>query len=178
MSYRQLEEGDARLFRLLGLHPGPDFDVPAAASLAGIDPAAAGAGLDLLVLASLVSEDAAGRFGLHDLLRLFARGTCQEAEDPAARDAAEGRLAGYYAELARFLDACLDPQLRPAAEKAAEETGGSLPSPREALAMFQAERPALLAAVDLAAQRGWDQQVGQLSESTDDALTLLRYLDA
>jgi tetratricopeptide (TPR) repeat protein len=176
VSYRRLAAGDARLFRLLGLHPGPDFDTAAAARLAGIDPGVAGAVLDRLVLASLVTEDAAGRFGMHDLLRLFARGTCLEADDPAARDAAEARLVGYYAELAGFLDSCLDPRLRPAAEKAAEESGGSLPSPREALAMFEAGRLSLLAAVGLAAERGWDEQVGRLSEGMGDSLRLLRYL--
>ena len=34
-SYRQLSGPAARMFRLLGLHPGPDITVPAAASLAG-----------------------------------------------------------------------------------------------------------------------------------------------
>ena len=34
-SYRQLSGAAARMFRLLGLHPGPDITVPAAASLAG-----------------------------------------------------------------------------------------------------------------------------------------------
>ena len=42
--------------------------------------------------------------------------------------------------------------------------------------MADTERPSLLAAVGLAAQRGWDQQVVQLSASTGDSLTLLRHL--
>lgn len=71
----------------------------------------------------------------------------------------------------------MDPQLRPAAEQATAETGGTLPSMREALALFQAERPGLLAALGLAARRGWDQQVRRLSNSAMDSLTILRYLD-
>ena len=173
VSYAQLAKGDARLFRLLGLHPGPDFDVLAAAALAGIDPARAGPVLDRLVLTSLVTEDAAGRFGRHDLLRLFARGTCQQADSQAARNAAEARLVNHYAGLAGFLGSCVDPRLRPAAEQA----GVPLPSMREALAVFQAERLSLLAALALAAQRGWDEQVLQLAESTVGSLILLRYLD-
>ena len=35
-SYRQLSDPAARLFRLLGLHPGPDITAPAAASLAAV----------------------------------------------------------------------------------------------------------------------------------------------
>src|SRR4029453_15040397 len=37
-SYAALTPSAARLFRLLGLHPGPDISTPAAASLAGIAP--------------------------------------------------------------------------------------------------------------------------------------------
>ena len=36
-SYRALPEPAARLFRLLGLHPGNDFGLPAATALAGTD---------------------------------------------------------------------------------------------------------------------------------------------
>jgi hypothetical protein len=57
--------------------------------------------LDRLVLAHLVTEDVSGRFGMHDLLRLFARDTSREVDDQATRDAAEARLVRYYADLAR-----------------------------------------------------------------------------
>ena len=177
VSYAQLVEGDARLFRLLGLHPGPDFDAAAAASLAETGPEEAGRTLDRLAEAHLVTEDVSGRFGMHDLLRLFARGACQQADGLADREAAEARLAGHYADQARYLDSCVDPRLRPAAARAAEQAGVPLPSMREALAMFEAERPSLLATLGLAAQRGWDEQVQQLAESTGDSLTVLRYLD-
>jgi tetratricopeptide (TPR) repeat protein len=177
VSYAQLAEEDARVFRLLGLHPGPDFTAPSAAALAGTGPEAAGPVLDRLAGAHLVTEDASGRFGMHDLLRLYARGSCQEADSPADRDAAEARLVGYYADLAKFLDSCVNPLLRPVAQQAAERDGGTLPSMREALAAFQAERPGLLAALGLAAERGWDEQVRRLSSSTTDSLTILRYLD-
>jgi tetratricopeptide (TPR) repeat protein len=177
VSYAQLAQEDARLFRLLGLHPGPDFDVMAAAALDGTEPGEAGPVLDRLAEAHLVTEDASGRFGLHDLLRLFARTTCQETDSPADQQAAEARLVDYCADLAGLLDSCVDPRLRQAAEQAAQEAGGTLPSMREALAVFQAERPGLLAALGLAAPRGWDEQVQRLSDSVIDSLTILRYLD-
>src|SRR5207247_1471550 len=37
-SYRALTSPAGRLFRLLGLHPGPDISAPAAASLAAVSP--------------------------------------------------------------------------------------------------------------------------------------------
>jgi tetratricopeptide (TPR) repeat protein len=177
VSYAQLAAEDARLFRLLGLHPGPDFDAGSAAALAGTGAEVASLVLDRLAGAHLVAEDATGRFGMHDLLRLYARATCEDIDSPADREAAEARLVSYYADLATFLDSCVDPELRPAAEQAAQQDGGMLPSMREALAIFQAERPGLLAAFGLAAQRGWDQQARQLGISAIDSLTVLRYLD-
>jgi len=177
VSYQQLDDGTARMFRLLSLHPGPDFNVPAAASLAGIDSEAAKPVLDRLLLAHLITEDAPGRFGMHDLLRLFARGTCQDTDDQATRDAAEARLVGSYVDLTSYLDACLDPRVRQPVAEAAKQAGGWLPTQRQALVILETERPNLLAAFGLAAERGWDEQVGRLSESLGDAFRRLRYLD-
>ena len=118
VSYQQLAEEDARLFRLLGLHPGPDFTATAAAALAGTEDEAAESALGRLADAHLVTEDTAGRFALHDLLRLFARATCQQADTRDDRDAAETRLVRHYENLAAFLDSCVDPKLRSAAEQA------------------------------------------------------------
>ena len=170
VSYRELADGDARMFRLLGLHPGPNFETAAAASLAGVDAEAAGPVLNRLVLAHLVTEDVSGRFRMHDLLRLFARGTCQETDDQATRDVAEDRLVGHYVARAIFLNACLNPLKR-------SEVAEVLPSLRQAVAMLEAERPNLLAALGLAAGRGQDQQVWQLSEMMGGQLMQLRYLD-
>ena len=172
VSYGQLAEGDARLFRLLGLHPGPDFDTAAAASLAGIDPELAGLVLNRLVEACLVTEDGGGRFGLHDLLRLFARGTCQDTDDLAAQTAAEHRLVGHYTEVAEYLDFSVSP-----ATPAAKQAGEWLLTPLQALVMFEAERLDLMAALGLAEQRGWDDQVWQLGKNIGSVLMLLRYID-
>ena len=160
VSYRQLDGPDARLLRLLGLHPGPDFTATAAAALAGTEGEAAESALSRLANAHLVTEDAAGRFALHDLLRLFAHATCQQTDTRDDRNAAETRLVRYYENLAAFLDSCVDPQLR----SAAEQEGKPLSSMRQALAVFQAERPSLIAALGLAAERGGDEEIRRLSE--------------
>src|SRR5262249_33087838 len=62
----------ARLFCLLGLHPGPDFTAPAAMSLAAQSTGQCAAALAELVGAHLVNEPAPGRYALHDLLRAYA----------------------------------------------------------------------------------------------------------
>ena len=177
VSCRQLADADARLFRLLGLLPGPDFVASVAASLSEIGLAAASSMLDRLALASLVTEDATGRFGLHDLLRQCAREMCQEVDDQSSREAAEARLVGHYVELAEFLDACLDPELLPDTGQVLEHAGGSLTASGEALAVFETERPGLLAAVGLAERRGWDHQLWRLCDSLGRPLERLRELD-
>jgi tetratricopeptide (TPR) repeat protein len=181
-SYRQLAETDARTFRLLGLHPGPDIDVPAAARLAGIDREKAQQILDRLTLAHLILEGDSGRpgwtaprFAMHDLLRLFARETCQETDSQATRGAALNRLVNYFSVLAGFLDDCISPE-RFAADGAAKGVEPR-PSPGQALAVFEIERPNLLAIFDLAARRDWYENVWKLSIYMARALTLRRHLD-
>lgn len=174
VSYAQLTEEDARVFRLLGLHPGPDFTAGSAAALAGTSADTAELVLARLAETFLITESATGRFSMHDLLRLFARETCREIDRSADQEAAESRLVGYCVDLTRFLGHCVKRGLNARSRDAAEQR---LPSMREALGAFQGERPGLLAVLDLATQRGWDQQVMQLSESMKDSLTVLLYLD-
>jgi hypothetical protein len=72
-SYRTLRPPAARLFRLLGLHFGPDISRAAAASLAAASMAPTRASLSELVDAGLLTEPHPGRFAFHDLLRAYAR---------------------------------------------------------------------------------------------------------
>ncbi|GGP40643.1 AfsR/SARP family transcriptional regulator [Streptomyces sindenensis] len=67
----------------LGHHPGGHFDPYAAAALAGTDPVAAAAALERLAAAHLVAETAPGRWVLHDLVRLYARGLDPESAHEA-----------------------------------------------------------------------------------------------
>jgi DNA-binding SARP family transcriptional activator len=71
-SLRHIGPEAARMFRLLGLHRGPDCTVPGAASLAGITQPAARQALHELAAASLVTERSPGRYALHDLIRAYA----------------------------------------------------------------------------------------------------------
>jgi len=84
-SYQQLSTPAARTFRLLGLHPGPDFSLSAVASLAGVAPEQARSALDELVGAQLVIEQAPGRFSFHDLLRVYAGELVTTLDDDAER---------------------------------------------------------------------------------------------
>src|SRR5205814_3547574 len=71
-SYRALGPAAARLFRLLGLHPGPDISAPAAASLAGVPVDRVRAGLAERTAVLMLTAAGLGRYGLHHVPHVFA----------------------------------------------------------------------------------------------------------
>jgi DNA-binding SARP family transcriptional activator/tetratricopeptide (TPR) repeat protein len=164
-SYRQLSQPAQRLFRLLGLQPGPDVGLPAAASLAGLPPARARPLLAELVAARLVAEQTPGRFEFHDLLRAYAIELAETCDPPPHRHDAFRRLLGHYLHSARAADRLLDPYRDPIdvlpAEhgvSVVEQTGHE-----SAMEWFAAELPGLLAAIARAAETGFDRYAWQLS---------------
>lgn len=96
LSYTTLPAATARTFRLLGLLPGPDFDVDAAAALVDVPVEEAARLLDQLTAANLVGHSASTRFQLHDLIRLYATDRCHLEEDTASVAAARERLYWFY----------------------------------------------------------------------------------
>ncbi|WP_371673607.1 tetratricopeptide repeat protein [Streptomyces sp. NBC_00289] len=71
-SYERLPDLPARLFRLLGLHPGPDVDVHSAAAMAGTSVDSTRRALDVLARAHLLHRTGPSRHAMHDLLRAYA----------------------------------------------------------------------------------------------------------
>src|SRR5262249_12180448 len=108
-SYGQLSSGAARLFRLLGLHPGPDCGAAAAASLAGLPPTVVRAQLSELTQANLVTEHRIGRFTFHDLLRGYAAELAHTVDSAEQRRAATHRMLDHYLRSAHAADRQLYP---------------------------------------------------------------------
>jgi len=157
-SYCKLTEPAARMFRLLGVHPGPDVSVAAAATLAGLPVAEARAALAELTRASLLTEDAAGRVGCHELLRAYAAEQAIADEDGAQRAEARLRLLDYYVRSAQAASARLYParghvELPPSLPDVAVEEFASYEA---ALAWFGAEHRVLHAIIAMAAESGFD----------------------
>ena len=162
-SYRALAPAAARMFRLLGLHPGPDVSVPAAAALAALSPAEAGRLLDLLAGVHLVEGDQPGRYRLHDLLRVYATEQVRAAEDAAGGQAAIRRMLVWYLQTAVRADQMLVPGRRhpvlgappPGCEPL------SFSGYEQALAWCSTEHANLTAATRLAAEAGHDDVAWQ-----------------
>ncbi|MER5908681.1 trypsin-like peptidase domain-containing protein [Streptomyces mirabilis] len=96
LSYRDLTNTQQRLFRLLGAHPGVDYDAPAAAALLDTDTAAARRLLSDLEEHRLIDETttAHGRYRMHDLLREHAAALADT--NPEGIEAGLARLLAYY----------------------------------------------------------------------------------
>lgn len=79
LSYAALNPEARRLFRLIGLAPGPDLTTETAAILADVCPAEAEQLLRRLATGHLIQRHASGRYLFHDLLRLYAASKASEA---------------------------------------------------------------------------------------------------
>ena len=99
LSYRDLTSRQRRLFRRLGLQPGPDIDVHAAAAVGGLSLLTARTTLEAIYDQHLLTEPSRGRYRMHDLVREHARALAA-ADAAAVRDAAIGRLMDYYLQTA------------------------------------------------------------------------------
>lgn len=162
----------ARLYRLLADHPGPDSTVESAAALAGYDVEQAEDALLELVRASLLTQDeAGGRFRLHDLIRLHARGWAQAEPDGADQEAALLRLARWYRRQAERADrAAKGDRLRIAQALTVDQAPGpDLPfsTTAEAVRWLEEERQALFALVRRAAQAGHHELAWATAEPLD-----------
>jgi len=166
-SYDGLTPEAASLFRLIGLHRGPDITAPAAAALLGVPLRRANELLADLTDAHLVVEHAEGRFGPHDLLRAYA-------VERLTGDTAEPlrRVLDYYLHSAYAADGLIYPhrdeiELGPPGEGVTPQT---FATDRAAAAWLTAERPTLLAAVDQALSSGFPEHAFHL------ALALVSFL--
>jgi DNA-binding SARP family transcriptional activator len=160
-SYLQLSADAARLFRLFGLHSGPDLSTRAAASLAGLP--SVRPLLAELARAHLVAEQSPCRYSCHDLLRAYASEQANQLDTVDDRRAAIRRMLGHYVHSANYADRLLDPQrdeppaLRtlPAGVEPERMAGRG-----QALAWFDAERRVLLTAIHQTAE--FDSEVWEL----------------
>ena len=153
LSYETLDAPQQRFFRTLGLHPGLDVDGYAAAALTGDDLDDSVTRLESLLDDNLVDEYVFGRFELHDLIRDFLH---ELRQDDAERErlAALDRLFDYYQDVATVADR----QLVGAPVLFAEgpSYAGAKPAiadRRQAIAWFTADRPNVIACLDVLSGR-------------------------
>ncbi|MEV2194817.1 BTAD domain-containing putative transcriptional regulator [Streptomyces phaeochromogenes] len=168
-SYRLLSPEAARVFRLLGLHPGADCSVAAAASLAGLRRTEVRPLLAELSRAHLVSETGPGRFTCHELLRAYGSELCRTLDARPERTAARRRMFDHYLHSAHAADGVLAPSRErltlgpPVAGTVVSEFADQA----RAAEWLETNRSVLLAAVEQSARRGCGEQSWQLAASIE-----------
>jgi transcriptional regulator with XRE-family HTH domain/tetratricopeptide (TPR) repeat protein len=173
-STRQLGDAAGRMFRLLGLHPGADISVAAAASLAAVDQPEARRLLGELARAHLITEHVPGRYACHDLLRAYAADEAHHTDNELDREAAIGRVLDHYLHTAAAAALLLNPGREPVvlAPPRPGAAAGQSADYAQAMAWFEAEHRVLPAAVSVAARSGWDTHAWQLSWAMADFLCI------
>lgn len=160
LSYEQLDADQQRLFRLLGLYPGRDFDVLAAAASSGLQPEHTDRLLNDLFDVHLLQQDLPRRYHLHDLLREFAAKVAAD-DDESERVAAAVRLFDWYLHTLAVTVGFSGKEDSPIP---LEDTVAAAPLPpmsdlNESMAWLDRERPNLIAAVHRARSLGLNTHV-------------------
>jgi tetratricopeptide (TPR) repeat protein len=178
LSYSDLTPGAQRLFRRLGLVPGPTIDGYAAAALDGTSLDQARRCLGELYDQHLIAEPASGRYQLHDLLREHAQALAA-VDDSADTNAATGRLLDYYLDSAATAGRHFASWAGYRRPPAAHSPIGSpdLSTRDQAAAWLEAERTNLGAAADRAAKTGRSRHATQIPAAISGFLVAHGYRD-
>ncbi|MFJ4768666.1 AfsR/SARP family transcriptional regulator [Streptomyces uncialis] len=164
-SYLALTEGAARLFRLLGLHPGPDLTLDAAAALAGAPAHSVRPLLRELTRLHLLTEHRPGRYLFHDLLRTYASALVRTTEPSSGVLRARERFYDHCLHRAHAAAVLVQPQW-PAVVPVPplpSNSGDRARDAEAALAWFADERQVLLRTVAQAAACGFETYGWQLA---------------
>ncbi|MDX8141205.1 tetratricopeptide repeat protein [Lentzea sp. BCCO 10_0061] len=147
-SHRALTAEQAEVFSLLAIAPGPDISLPAAMRLTGLGEHRTRTVLRALTQASLVVQDANGRYRMHDLIRRYAADLAGDTSD------ALQRLLGFYAHTAAAADTVVETHRHLIDLAPSGATPLPMPDIGTAMTWFIAEHANLLAAQRVAAERG------------------------
>jgi DNA-binding SARP family transcriptional activator/Tfp pilus assembly protein PilF len=151
-SLRWLTDRQRMAFALLGIAPGPDIDLFAAACLTGLPPTETRKTLRVLEDHSLLDRHAGGRYAMHDLVRAYAATLAQDLAEPVRR-AALDRVVDFHLHTAYTAERLLDPY-RPPIRLDPPVPGADpqqLPDRAAAWAWLDTHHPHLLAAQHTAA---------------------------
>jgi DNA-binding SARP family transcriptional activator/tetratricopeptide (TPR) repeat protein len=152
-SLGSLAEDCVHGFQLLGLHPGPDLDAPAAAALIGTTTTQARRLLAQLVDAHLLEQRRPGRYQFHDLLRAYAAELANNL-DTTHRDNALERMFSWYVHTAANARTAIGrgESLTQTSPLPTGITPLAFTDERTAFTWLDGHRPGLIATVERAAQ--------------------------
>lgn len=167
LSYRALSPPAARLYRLLGLHPGTELGAGVAAAAVDTSLQIAEQLLDELHQSSLIEETSEGRHRFHDLIRLHAVECARSAETPDDLATATRRIVDWYLHTATAAGRIVTPH-RSGLQRDIEFPPAepvTFADHAQAMAWLWLERTNLPAAAEFAEKAGWDEVAWQLADA-------------
>ncbi len=179
VSYENLGPALQRFFRRLGVHPGVDLDIYAAAALDGIDLTSARRNLEYLYDHYLLTGPQHGRYRMHDLIREHARNLAA-AEPEDERIATCGRVLNYYVHTSNGAQRHIfrrSPVNEPPVTGAVPVFAPDLPNRPSAIGWLTAERHNLHAVANYAAANGQPGQVVTIAASLHSVLRRFGHWD-
>ncbi|WP_157436337.1 AAA family ATPase [Actinospica robiniae] len=167
-AYRALPKPARRLLRLLGLHPGPELCLPAAAALAGLEPAHTQPLLDALAEAGLIESlpTIPARLRLPDAVAAFALARAEREEPAEELRVARRRVLQWYLHGSYLASGHADLDCYRAVELSftmARHRPPVIAGPRAALEWYDREWTNLLSALDAAEEHGFPDLLWQLA---------------
>ncbi|MET9227895.1 BTAD domain-containing putative transcriptional regulator [Lentzea sp. NPDC003310] len=161
LSFSQLPTGHQRLFGLLGLHHGTDFDVDQAAALGELDPLECDGMLEDLVDVHLLESATLGRYRMHDLLRQYAQSKVDGSREPLTR------LLDHFLDTANQATRLMSPAARKYEVDISyrPESRLVLRDYDHAVEWLETERQTLVAAVALSLDGDWRTHTWQLARA-------------
>jgi DNA-binding SARP family transcriptional activator/Tfp pilus assembly protein PilF len=181
LSYQHLTANQQRVYRLLGLHPGPDIESYMAAALADTTIAQAERLLDQLHQAHLLQEPTVGRYLFHDLIRTHAAQAAARDEGEPDRRAALTRLLDHHCHTVVMAMDAAHPYERERQPRVppVSTTTPPMADPSQATNWLDTELPNVLATARHAAHHGWPVHAQHLAASLQRHLQVGgRYVDA
>ncbi|WP_279580369.1 AfsR/SARP family transcriptional regulator [Fodinicola feengrottensis] len=170
-SHRALTPPQRTTFALVGIAPGPDIGLAAAASLMHHDPSDTRKLLGGLEQASLITQSADGRYRMHDLIRHYASDIAKLLPEER-RISALRRLCDFYLHTAHNADRQLNPHREPISltQPVPGTRAYSPPDDQSALTWFDSEYRCLLATRETAISHEWHQCVWGLTWTVEPFL--------
>lgn len=169
------EADPAAAFRALGLWPGPDIGLDAAAALLGQPRSRVGPALEHLVDAHLLQTTRPGRYRFHDLLAIYAAERGRQEDTQEERDTSMRFLLDWYLDTAVAATGALEIGKHLQRDRVPADAGMDFADHDTALAWCEAERANLLIAVEIAAARGLHDLSWQLADSLSPFYNLCKY---
>lgn len=160
LSYGSLRTAQARAYRRLAWHPGPEITTLVTSCVTGESLAECEEALRDLAQRHLLTEHSPGRYRFHDLLRLHAQEKAAAHETDEAKAEGVDRLVTAFGDLSVAADAAL----RPYMESRPSRASPAFASPAQATAWLDTEKDNLVGLIELAEQHDRPRDTVRLTE--------------